>query len=194
MLERSNFAFTKLGAPTAALDNQATWETLEAPEARPCWLCWPTPVQGNGQVNFTQPSSGVKRRWLKGTGGLVNRSCSSCGHRWNRCQAQGSWPHCVAKIACSAGLWTQWGKDRVGCMERVAWKHTLTYVKQPVGICWMRHRAQTGALRWPRGVRWAGRWKWTSRGWGHMYTYGWLMLMYGRNQYKIVKQLSSNEK
>ena len=27
-----------------------------------------------------------------------------------------------------------------------------------------------------------------------MYTYGWLMLMYDRNQYNIVKQLSSNQK
>ena len=27
---------------------------------------------------------------------------------------------------------------------------------------------------------------------GNMYTYGWLMLMYGRNQHNIVKQLSSN--
>ena len=26
----------------------------------------------------------------------------------------------------------------------------------------------------------------------HMYTYGWFMLMYGRNQHNIVKQLSSN--
>ena len=27
---------------------------------------------------------------------------------------------------------------------------------------------------------------------GHMHTYGWLMLMFGRNQHNIVKQLSSN--
>ena len=27
---------------------------------------------------------------------------------------------------------------------------------------------------------------------GHMYTYGWFMLMYGRNQHNIVKQSSSN--
>ena len=72
--------------------------------------------------------------------------------------------------------------------------YTLPYVKQPVGICWMRDVAQTGALWWPGGVRWGGRWEWTSRGWGHMSTYGWLMLIYGRNQYKIVEQLSSNEK
>ena len=27
-----------------------------------------------------------------------------------------------------------------------------------------------------------------------MYTYGWFVLIYGRNQHNIVKQLSSNEK
>ena len=31
-----------------------------------------------------------------------------------------------------------------------------------------------------------------SRGRGHAYTYGWFMLIYGRNQHNIVKQLSSN--
>ena len=29
---------------------------------------------------------------------------------------------------------------------------------------------------------------------GPLYTCGWLMLMYGRNQYNLVKQLSSNKK
>ena len=28
---------------------------------------------------------------------------------------------------------------------------------------------------------------------GHMYTYGWFMLLYGRNQHSIVKQLSYNK-
>ena len=27
---------------------------------------------------------------------------------------------------------------------------------------------------------------------GHVYTYGWFMVIYGRNQHNIVKQLSSN--
>ena len=31
-------------------------------------------------------------------------------------------------------------------------------------------------------------------GGGHMYTYGWFMLMFGRNQQKSVKQLSFNKK
>ena len=36
--------------------------------------------------------------------------------------------------------------------------------------------------------RWEGGW----RGRGHMHTYGWFMLMYGRSQHKFVKQLSFN--
>ena len=29
---------------------------------------------------------------------------------------------------------------------------------------------------------------------GHMYAYGWFLLMYGRTQYNIVKKLSSSQK
>ena len=35
----------------------------------------------------------------------------------------------------------------------------------------------------------SGRWRGGSRGREHMHTYGWLMLMYGRNQHNIVKHL-----
>ena len=38
------------------------------------------------------------------------------------------------------------------------------------------------------GVGWGGRWEWGLRMKGHMYTYGWLMLIYGRNQQNSVKQ------
>ena len=37
-------------------------------------------------------------------------------------------------------------------------------------------------------------WEGVLRGRGHMYTYSGLMLMYGRNNHNIVKQLSSNQK
>ena len=36
-----------------------------------------------------------------------------------------------------------------------------------------------GSGRWPKGR-------------GHMYTYSWFKLLYGRSQYNIVKQSSSN--
>ena len=39
---------------------------------------------------------------------------------------------------------------------------------------------------------WGGRWEGGSRGRGRMYIYGWFMLMYGRSQHNIVKQLSFN--
>ena len=46
------------------------------------------------------------------------------------------------------------------------------------------------ALWQPRGVGWDGRWGGVFRGRWHMFTYGWFMLMYDRNQHNIVKQLS----
>ena len=52
--------------------------------------------------------------------------------------------------------------------------------------------AQPGALGQPRGVGWDGRRQGGSRGREHMYIYGRFMLLYGRNQHNIVKQLSSN--
>ena len=56
----------------------------------------------------------------------------------------------------------------------------------------MYDAGNSGALWQPRGVGWGGRWDRSSRGRGHMYAYGWFMLMYGRNQHNIVKQLSPN--
>ena len=54
--------------------------------------------------------------------------------------------------------------------------------------------SKTGALWQPRGVGWGGKWKGGSRGRGHMYTYGWFMLMYGRNKRNIVKKLAFKKK
>ena len=62
--------------------------------------------------------------------------------------------------------------ERVRCMQRVTWKLTLPYIRQPTGICCMAQETQTGALYQPRGVGWGGRWKGGSKGKGYMYTYG----------------------
>ena len=51
---------------------------------------------------------------------------------------------------------------------------------------------KSAALRPPRDVGWDGWWAGDSRGREHLYTYGRFMLIYGRNQYSIVKQLSFN--
>ena len=43
-------------------------------------------------------------------------------------------------------------EERVGCMERVTWKHTLPYIKQIAnGICCLTQGTQTRALEQPRG-------------------------------------------
>ena len=39
---------------------------------------------------------------------------------------------------------------------------------------------------------WLARFEGGSRARGHMYTYSWFMLMYGRIQHNIVKQFSAN--
>ena len=62
-------------------------------------------------------------------------------------------------------------EERMRCMERVTWKLTLPYVKQPTGICSMAQETETGALYQPRGVGWGGRWEGGSKGRGYMYTY-----------------------
>ena len=38
------------------------------------------------------------------------------------------------------------------------------------------------------------RWEKDSRGKGHIFTYDWFMLMYGKNQHNVIKQLFSNLK
>ena len=58
------------------------------------------------------------------------------------------------------------------CMERVTWKLTLPYVKQPTGICCVAHETQAGALYKPRGEGSGGRQEGGSKGSGYMYGYG----------------------
>ena len=50
----------------------------------------------------------------------------------------------------------------------------------------MTQGTQMGPLWQHRRVGWGERWEEGWRGRGHMYTYGWTMLMYGRNQHNIV--------
>ena len=61
-----------------------------------------------------------------------------------------------------------------------------------MGSCYITQGTQPGALWQPRGVGCGGRWEGVSRGRGHMYTYGWFMLMFDRKQQNSVKQLSFN--
>ena len=86
--------------------------------------------------------------------------------------------------------WTQWGKEREGWTGRVAVRHIQT----ASGNLLSDTGAQPGALGQPRGVGQGGRWGGGSGVKGHRYTYGWFMLMFGRNQHNIIKRLSSNSK
>ena len=45
---------------------------------------------------------------------------------------------------------------------------------------------RAGALGWPWGVGWGGRWE-GDQDREHMYTHGWFMSMYGKNHYNIAK-------
>ena len=55
-------------------------------------------------------------------------------------------------------------------------------------------KIQTRVLSNLEGWDWGGRWEGSARGRGHVCTYGWFMLMFGRNQQISVKQLSFNKK
>ena len=62
--------------------------------------------------------------------------------------------------------------------------------QQEVGNCSTTQGAQYGVCddleRWHQGLEEG------SRGRGHIYNYDWFVLLYGRNQHNMVKQLSSN--
>ena len=62
-----------------------------------------------------------------------------------------------------------------------------------MGICCVTQETQTKALGQHRGVGWCGRWDGEGGGWEaqeegdtHKYTYGWRVLMCGRNQHNMV--------
>ena len=64
-------------------------------------------------------------------------------------------------------FWTLWEKARVGWSERIASKHVYYQVwnRSPVQVGYMRQVLRAGALGWPRGIGWGGRWEGGS-GWG----------------------------
>ena len=62
---------------------------------------------------------------------------------------------------------TLWEKARVGWSEKTASKHVYYQVwnRSPVQVGCMRQVLGAGALGWPRGMEWGGRWEGGS-GWG----------------------------
>ena len=64
-------------------------------------------------------------------------------------------------------FWTLWEKARVGCFKRTASKHVyyLGWNRSPAQVGCMRQVLGAGALGWPRGMGWGGRWE-GGPGWG----------------------------
>ena len=62
---------------------------------------------------------------------------------------------------------TLWEKARVGCSERIALQQVYYqgWNRSPAQVGCMRQVLRAGALGWPRGMRWRGRWEGGS-GWG----------------------------
>ena len=68
---------------------------------------------------------------------------------------------------CIVDFWTLWEKVRVGWSEIIESKHVFYQVwnRLSVQVGCMRQGLGAGALGWPRGMRWGGRWEGGS-GWG----------------------------
>ena len=64
-------------------------------------------------------------------------------------------------------FWTLWEKVRVGWSERTASKHVYYQLwnRSPIQVGCMSQVLGAGALGWPRGMGWGGRWEGGS-GWG----------------------------
>ena len=64
-------------------------------------------------------------------------------------------------------FWSLWEKVRVGWSERIALRHVYYQVwnRSSVQVGCMRQVLGAGALGWPRGMGWWGRWEQGS-GWG----------------------------
>ena len=64
-------------------------------------------------------------------------------------------------------FWTLWEKARVGCSKRIALKQVYYqgWNRSPAQLGCMRQVLRVGALGWPRGMGWGGRWE-GGLGWG----------------------------
>ena len=68
---------------------------------------------------------------------------------------------------CRTDFWTLWEKVRVGWSERTSSKHVYYQVwnRSLVQVWCMKQMLAAGALGWPRGMVWGGKWEGSS-GWG----------------------------
>ena len=82
-------------------------------------------------------------------------------------------------------FWILWENPRVGWFERIALKHVHYHMwnRSPVQVRCKKQGTQTGALGWSKGMGWGRRWEGGSGQGGHVYTHGWFMSIYGKNQH-----------
>ena len=88
-------------------------------------------------------------------------------------------------------FWTLWEKERVGWSERIALKHVYyqVWIRSPVQVGCMRQVLRAGALGWPRGMGWGGRWEGGS-GWGtHVHPW-WIHVNVWQKPHKYRKVIS----
>ena len=89
---------------------------------------------------------------------------------------------------CTEVFWTLWERARVGWFGRMALKYYNIICETN---CQFRFNAwyrmlRAGALGWPRGMVWGGRWEGGS-GWGTCVHLWWIHVDVWQNQYNIVK-------
>ena len=67
----------------------------------------------------------------------------------------------ILKNPCITDFWTLWEKERMTWFERIELKHVYYHMwnRSPVQGGCMRQMQKAGALGWPRGVGWGGRWE-----------------------------------
>ena len=105
-----------------------------------------------------------------------------------KCLTKESEPICKAAMKAltqTTDLWTQWKKERVSPMERVARRLYVIIRKIDSHGKFALSPRELSPLydnleRWDEVGSREGRFK---REGTHVYTYGWFMLMYGRNQH-----------
>ena len=100
------------------------------------------------------------------------------------------WRHRYGEQTCghSAGRrgWGEWRQRHGNSIHHHAWDRELVRMR-----C-VTQGARPRALWQHRGLAWGGRQEGGAGGRGPRETCGWLMLMWGRDQHNVVKQLSSN--
>ena len=134
-----------------------------------CYTKW-SKSEREKQISYTKTYLWNLERWywwnyLQGSNGDLQTWCRG-RRRWT--------------------LWRQWHGSLL-----------LLFVKMiPTGnLLYDSGNSNQGSVTNQRGgVGWGGRWEGGSRGRGYMYTYGWFMLTFGRNQYNSIKQLPFNKK